>query len=162
VLINIKDDMSNSAKNSSFDSRKEEVSLYAAKSYDQPLRKLEEEAREHIRIEQQLKLYIDSMEEQTEESETIISQLKASLKVKSEEINTLKENLRKSEKKCKELKQKVEKLERTGSPLVETLEHSHTQLTISAEKKPLKAIEVAKSRRITNGSKKVRNRSPLG
>jgi len=159
--MNIKEDISSSAKNSSLNSRKEEASLYAAKSYDQLLRKLEEEAREHIRIEQQLKLYIDSTEEQIEESEIIIGQLKTTIKNKSEEINILKEKLKNSEDKYKELKQKIEELEKNGSLVGEALEHSHTQLTASVEKKPLKIIEVTKSKRTVNGNKKVRNKLSL-
>eukprot|EP00826_Nyctotherus_ovalis_P011950 TRINITY_DN13116_c0_g2_i3.p1 TRINITY_DN13116_c0_g2~~TRINITY_DN13116_c0_g2_i3.p1 ORF type:complete len:162 (+),score=65.52 TRINITY_DN13116_c0_g2_i3:280-765(+) len=156
MLINIKEDTSSSVNDPSADSRKGEVSASAEKSYDQLLRKLEEEARDHIRIEQQLKLYIDSMEEQIDESEKEINLLKSELKGKIGEINVLKENAKEADSKCQELKQRVEMLERNASPAKETFDQSHTQLTVSAEKKPARAsTEFAKSKRMMNMSKKV-------
>eukprot|EP00826_Nyctotherus_ovalis_P049452 TRINITY_DN5986_c0_g1_i22.p2 TRINITY_DN5986_c0_g1~~TRINITY_DN5986_c0_g1_i22.p2 ORF type:complete len:154 (+),score=56.41 TRINITY_DN5986_c0_g1_i22:428-889(+) len=75
------------------------------KDYEQMVQSLEEEARNHIRIEQQLKLHIDSLQEKIEEKEKTEEKLKAELHEKSEFASMLKEKLKECVSKYNKLKQ---------------------------------------------------------
>lgn len=77
------------------------------KDYEQMLQSLEEEARNHIRIEQQLKLHIDSLQEKLEEKEKVEEKLRAELKEKTELSNMLKEKLREYASKYNKLRQSL-------------------------------------------------------
>ena len=73
-----------------------EESIGSSKEYEQMLQKLEKEVRDHIGIEQQLKLYIESFQTKIEENEAIINNFKESLKEKSDLIIELQQNLKQS------------------------------------------------------------------
>lgn len=75
------------------------------KDYEQMVQSLEEEARNHIRIEQQLKLHIDSLQEKIEEREKAEEKFKAELHQKSELTNMLKKKLKEYAGKYNKLKQ---------------------------------------------------------
>ena len=113
ILMNSKDDTISSVNEPSLDSQKDRFCVDASKGYDQMLRKLEEESREHIQIEQQLKLYIDSIEEQNDKSEKKIKELNKNLNMRVQEIDLLKENLKELNKKYDETKTQLENIRKT-------------------------------------------------
>ena len=136
--MSIKDETNNSRTDHSIDSRKSAFSNESAKEYDHLLRKLEEESREHIKIEQQLKLYIDSMDEQADESEKTIKRLNNDIKKKNIEIHDLEKKLKEVSEKYDEIKLKVENLEKNPSPIKETIDQLHTQVSTTIENKGIK------------------------
>eukprot|EP00826_Nyctotherus_ovalis_P043199 TRINITY_DN4522_c0_g3_i1.p1 TRINITY_DN4522_c0_g3~~TRINITY_DN4522_c0_g3_i1.p1 ORF type:complete len:150 (+),score=49.85 TRINITY_DN4522_c0_g3_i1:263-712(+) len=112
------------------------------KDYEQMLQSLEEEARNHIRIEQQLKLHIDSLQEKLEEKEKVEEKLKAELKEKTELSNVLKEKVREYATKYNKLRQSLK------LPIDNSRTKSHINTNISKEeiiKKPHIALHQIKS-----------------
>lgn len=73
------------------------------KDYEEIIQKLEEETRNHIRIEQQFRLHIDALQEKIEEIEKNENKLKTELQLKIEICNDLKQKL-------KEVNEKYNKL----------------------------------------------------
>eukprot|EP00826_Nyctotherus_ovalis_P003167 TRINITY_DN1063_c0_g3_i1.p1 TRINITY_DN1063_c0_g3~~TRINITY_DN1063_c0_g3_i1.p1 ORF type:complete len:183 (-),score=50.63 TRINITY_DN1063_c0_g3_i1:238-786(-) len=125
ILMSMKEDTSSSLHG---DSQKSLLSEHP-RNYEEMIRKFEEESREHIRLEQQLKLYIDDMQEQIDNSEKSSKQLKETLKLKAEEIASLKERLNDSLVKCDEMKRKIEILEKKH-----LIEESEKALQIQIDK----------------------------
>lgn len=62
-------------------------------SYQKEMQKLENEIRNHIKIEQQMKLYADALEEKSEQMETIKAEKKKSLQVKLDSLKAEKKAL---------------------------------------------------------------------
>eukprot|EP00826_Nyctotherus_ovalis_P019530 TRINITY_DN16036_c0_g1_i16.p1 TRINITY_DN16036_c0_g1~~TRINITY_DN16036_c0_g1_i16.p1 ORF type:complete len:251 (+),score=70.88 TRINITY_DN16036_c0_g1_i16:195-947(+) len=73
--------------------RNEARSLETQESYEEQIQKLEAETRMHIRLEQQLKLHIDSMQGRLEENEKIAKKLKFVIKNIQTELIEAKEQL---------------------------------------------------------------------
>ena len=83
---------------------------FSIKEYEKIIQKLEEESRDHIRLEQQLKLYIDNIQDQIEESFFEIKSLKKNLMEATREIETLKKKIKDQSKKYDEIKLKYEEI----------------------------------------------------
>lgn len=111
------------------------------------LQKLEEEARNHIRIEQQLKLHIDTLQEKIEEKEKTEEQLKNELLQKTEMFNNLKE-------KAKEYAIKYNKLRQMMKGMDNTIDNSKSKSTIDESvKKP--HVNISHSKNANDPMKKV-------
>ena len=106
IYINSNDEIK-SDKESSFDLSKKSFSN-DVETYDKLLQKFEKESREHIQIEQKLKLYIDSIEEKIEHLEKIIKELEKNLDVKTFENGILKDTIKDITKKHEDLKIHIE------------------------------------------------------
>eukprot|EP00826_Nyctotherus_ovalis_P010603 TRINITY_DN12789_c0_g2_i1.p1 TRINITY_DN12789_c0_g2~~TRINITY_DN12789_c0_g2_i1.p1 ORF type:complete len:159 (+),score=46.00 TRINITY_DN12789_c0_g2_i1:264-740(+) len=96
------------------------------KEYEEMLQRFEEESRNHIGIEQQLKLHIEILQEKMEESNRSIDSLKAEFKAKSDECKALQEELAKTLEKYKQLQQ-AESVEDYTSPFITIADQSRTQ-----------------------------------
>jgi len=103
--------------------------------YEQMLQKLEEEVRDHIRIEQQLKLHIDSLQDKIEEMEKETKDLQEKLKIQVSAFNSLENELKLANAKCNELKQKIIILEKPCPPFSTNGDVSYSQASINAEEK---------------------------
>ena len=106
------------------------------KDYEQMLQNLEEEARNHIRIEQQLKLHIDNLQEKIEEKEKLETRYKHEIQEKAELNNMLKEKLKEYVGKYNKLKQALK------------IDNSRSKPNISTE-------EIIKKPYINDSTKKV-------
>ena len=82
--------------------------LNSAVEYENMIQKLEEECRNHVGIEQQLKLSIDNMQEKLDESEINNEKLKTEVKDQTEECKCLNEKVVELSTKCEELQKMVE------------------------------------------------------
>lgn len=96
------------------------------KEYEEMLQRFEEESRNHIGIEQQLKLHIEILQEKVEESSRGMESLKAELEAKSGECRALQEELAKALEKHRQLQQ-AESVEDYTSPFITVAEQSRTQ-----------------------------------
>jgi len=92
---------------------KEELSQHSdnsavepSKDYEVLLQKLEAEARSHIRVEQQLKLHIESMQSKLEESE----KYKQEVKSLSQDLNKVKDEVRSKDLEIQKIKQENHRL----------------------------------------------------
>lgn len=103
--------------------------------YEQMLQKLEEEARDHIRIEQQLKLHIDSLQDKIEEMEKEMRSVQEKLKLKVSACSSLEDELKVANIKCNELRQRITILEKSCLPFSTNGEISYSQASINAEEK---------------------------
>ena len=79
--------------------------------YEEMIQKLEEEARNHVGIEQQLKLCIDNLQEKIGDQETMIEELKNDIKNNTKECSKWKEKFKRCENMYKEYKEKCENYE---------------------------------------------------
>jgi len=103
------------------------------KKYEPTIQKLEKETRDHIRIEQQFKLYIEYLHDRIEKLEAKEKLLKEDIKAKVDACNQLKEKLIKCNEKYNNLKLSMKKL----TPPVEMgVDKMHTKFNISIDDKP--------------------------
>jgi Fic family protein len=77
------------------------------KDYEQMLQTLEKEVRDHIGVEEQFKVYIETLHEKLEEAEREIVRLKEKLKERNEMIKCSEERLREMIKKYNRLKKEL-------------------------------------------------------
>lgn len=105
------------------------------RKYEPTIQKLEEETRDHIRIEQQFRLHIDCLQDRIEKLEASEKQLKHDLKARMDACNQLKEKLKESNEKYNELRQRMKK---HASPIDGGAGKQHTRSNISIDEKPNK------------------------
>eukprot|EP00826_Nyctotherus_ovalis_P015247 TRINITY_DN14319_c0_g1_i22.p2 TRINITY_DN14319_c0_g1~~TRINITY_DN14319_c0_g1_i22.p2 ORF type:complete len:148 (+),score=37.48 TRINITY_DN14319_c0_g1_i22:423-866(+) len=103
--------------------------------YEQMLQRLEEEARDHIRIEQQLKLHIDSLQDKIEDMDKSARELQNQLAAKTSACTSLEQELKSLNAKHSELKQRTATLERGCAPFSTVKDSSYSQISINAEEK---------------------------
>lgn len=103
--------------------------------YEQMLQRLEEEARDHIRIEQQLKLHIDSLQDKIEDMAKSAKELQKQLAAKTSACASLEQELKSLGAKHSELKQRAAALERACAPFSAAKDSSYSQISINAEEK---------------------------
>ena len=127
ILMDLKNESNDSMQNKA---KKNEL-FERPKGYEELLRKFEEESRDHIRIEQQLKLYVDDVEENLNKSEKEIKKLKQMLKTRVEEENKLKEKLKESITKCDEMEKKLKEKEQIQGHINEDKKRSSELRRIS-------------------------------
>lgn len=77
ILLKLREERNSSSTYNSVQSGKE-----VQEDYEEQIQKLEAETRMHIRVEQQLKLHVDSIQAKLEEYEKTISKLTKSIKVR--------------------------------------------------------------------------------
>ena len=101
--------------------------------YEPVIQKLEEETRNHIGIEQQLKLHIDTLQEKMDESTNTIEELKKEVKIKSEECNKLNGKVNEFTEKNKELQKQIEDLEKQ-KPSIPTIDDNENKNEVESIK----------------------------
>ena len=149
-MMDLKDDHNAST----MDKRKDETN--SVNEYEPMLQKLEEETRDHIRVEQQLKLHIDNLQEKIEEIERTSTELREKVNKKEEICQSLKESLKVAELRCDELKGKIEMFEKAATPFSTNIEQSHSQISICVEEKAYKPhVDVSKIRSVGDFAKRV-------
>jgi len=89
------------------------------KEYENMLQKLEEEARNHIRVEQQLKLHVEALQTKVDDLEKELSDMTKKMKKEQSENAKLSKNLNSEKQKTHEIGEKYEKLKIKFSKLIE-------------------------------------------
>ena len=94
-------------------------SKYPPQDYELMLQKLEEEIRGHIRVEQQLKILVETSQSEMEDCEKEITTLKTKLKQTMAELQMFKEKSRTKESEITQLKETIIGKERQIESMVE-------------------------------------------
>jgi chromosome segregation ATPase len=94
------------------------------KDYEIMLQKLEEEIRSHIRVEQQLKILVETSQSELEDAEKEIKSLKAKIKLIQVESTQMKENFRSKDSEITQLKEAILGKERQIESMVDKKPHN--------------------------------------
>jgi predicted RNase H-like nuclease (RuvC/YqgF family) len=94
------------------------------KDYEIMLQKLEEEIRNHIRVEQQLKILVETSQSELEDSEKEIKSLKAKIKLMQVESTQLKEGHRTKDCEITQLKEQILGKEKQIESLADNKTHN--------------------------------------